>query len=104
MGGKVLVPAQEFVQKLVAARLAADILGVPTVLIARTDADSASCSPVTATARPWSSLTGERTKKGSWLQRRPGRGDCPRPDLRSLRRHDLVRDLRAESGRSAALC
>ena len=41
MGGKVLVPAHEFVQKLVAARLAADILGVPTVLIARTDADSA---------------------------------------------------------------
>ena len=41
MGGKVLVPIREFVQKLTAARLAADILGVPTVLVARTDADSA---------------------------------------------------------------
>src|SRR6516164_9163129 len=41
LGGKVLVPAQEFVQKLVAARLAADILDIPTVLIARTDANSA---------------------------------------------------------------
>lgn len=41
MGGKVLVPIREFVQKLLAARLAADVLDVPTVLIARTDADSA---------------------------------------------------------------
>ncbi len=41
MGGKVLVPTREFVQKLVAARLAADVMGVPTVLVARTDADSA---------------------------------------------------------------
>jgi isocitrate lyase len=41
MGGKVLVPVREFVQKLVAARLAADIMDVPTVLVARTDADSA---------------------------------------------------------------
>jgi isocitrate lyase len=41
MGGKVLVPIREFVQKLTAARLAADMLDVPTVLIARTDADSA---------------------------------------------------------------
>jgi isocitrate lyase len=41
MGGKVLVPMPEFIQKLVAARLAADVMGVPTVLVARTDADSA---------------------------------------------------------------
>ena len=41
MGGKVLVPMQEFIQKLVAARLAADVMGVSTVLVARTDADSA---------------------------------------------------------------
>ena len=41
MGGKVVVPTREFVQKLVAARLAADVMGVPTLLIARTDADSA---------------------------------------------------------------
>ena len=42
MGGKVLVPTMEFTTKLTAARLAADVLGVPTVLIARTDADAAS--------------------------------------------------------------
>ena len=41
LGGKVLVPTQEFIAKLVAARLAADICGVPTVLVARTDADAA---------------------------------------------------------------
>ncbi len=41
MGGKVLVPTREFVQKLVSARLAADVLGVPALIIARTDADSA---------------------------------------------------------------
>ncbi len=41
MGGKVLVPMREFIHKLVAARLAADVMGVPTILVARTDADSA---------------------------------------------------------------
>jgi isocitrate lyase len=41
MGGKVLVPTQEFINKLIAARLAADVCGVPTILVARTDAESA---------------------------------------------------------------
>lgn len=41
MGGKVLVPAQEFIHKLIAARLSADVCGVPTILIARTDAEAA---------------------------------------------------------------
>jgi len=41
LGGKVLVPTSEFIQKLVAARLAADVMGVPSIVIARTDADSA---------------------------------------------------------------
>ena len=41
MGGKVLVPVSEFVRKLISARLAADVLGIPTILVARTDADSA---------------------------------------------------------------
>jgi len=41
MGGKVLVPTRDFIQKLSAARLAADVMGVPTLLIARTDAESA---------------------------------------------------------------
>ena len=41
MGGKVVVPSQEFVNKLVSARLCSDVLGVPTVIIARTDANAA---------------------------------------------------------------
>ncbi len=46
MGGKVLVPTQEAIQKLVAARLAADVTGVPTLLVARTDADAADPPPI----------------------------------------------------------
>ena len=64
MGGKVLVPVREAIQKLTAARLAADVLRVPTILIARTDADGAQlitsdCDP---TDRPF--LTGKRTIEG----------------------------------------
>jgi isocitrate lyase len=43
MGGKVLVPTREAVEKLTAARLAADVMGVPTLLIARTDAGRRTC-------------------------------------------------------------
>ena len=64
MGGKVLVPTREAIQKLVAARLAADVLGVPTILVARTDANGAQlltsdCDPADA---PF--LTGEKTIEG----------------------------------------
>ena len=64
MGGKVLVPTQEAVQKLIAARFAADILGVPTVLLARTDAEAADLitSDVDENDKPF--LTGERTSEG----------------------------------------
>jgi isocitrate lyase len=64
MGGKVLVPTQEAVQKLVAARLAADTLGVPTVLLARTDAEAATLitSDIDDNDRPF--CTGERTPEG----------------------------------------
>jgi isocitrate lyase len=64
MGGKVLVPTQEAVQKLAAARLAADILGVPTVLFARTDAEAANLltSDVDENDQPF--CTGERTSEG----------------------------------------
>jgi len=64
MGGKVLVPTQEAVQKLVAARLAADIMGVPTVLLARTDAEAANLitSDIDENDKPF--LTGERTGEG----------------------------------------
>ena len=64
MGGKVLVPTQEAVQKLVAARLAADVMGVPTVLLARTDAEAADIvtSDVDENDKPF--ITGERTSEG----------------------------------------
>ena len=64
MGGKVLVPAQEFVQKLVAARLAADIQNVPTILIARTDANGAKLITSDSDLRDVEFLTGERTPEG----------------------------------------
>ncbi|MCW5625012.1 MAG: isocitrate lyase [Burkholderiales bacterium] len=64
MGGKVLVPTQEAVQKLVAARLAADTMGVPTLLFARTDAEAANLitSDIDDNDKPF--LTGERTSEG----------------------------------------
>ncbi|MCP4419790.1 MAG: isocitrate lyase [Chloroflexi bacterium] len=64
MGGKVLVPTREFIQKLVSARLAADVMGVPTVLIARTDADSAHLITSDIDPRDQPFLTGERTAEG----------------------------------------
>src|SRR5487761_2036310 len=64
MGGKVLVPTQEAVQKLIAARLAADTMGVPTVILARTDAEAANLvtSDIDENDKPF--LTGERTAEG----------------------------------------
>jgi len=64
MGGKVLVPTQEFIQKLIAARLAADVLGVDTVLVARTDADGAGLLTSDVDERDHPFLTGERTAEG----------------------------------------
>jgi len=64
MGGKVLVPTREFVQKLGAARLAADTLDVPSVLIARTDANSAKLLTSDIDARDRAFLTGQRTAEG----------------------------------------
>jgi isocitrate lyase len=64
LGGKVLVPAGEFIQKLIAARLAADVLGVPAVLIARTDADAARLLLSDADSRDEAFLAGGRTQEG----------------------------------------
>jgi isocitrate/methylisocitrate lyase len=64
MGGKVLVPTREFVQKLQAARLAADLLDVPTVLVARTDANSAKLLTSDIDPRDRQFLTGTRTPEG----------------------------------------
>ncbi|HLA13192.1 MAG TPA: isocitrate lyase [Pyrinomonadaceae bacterium] len=64
MGGKVLVPTQEFIQKLVAARLAADVMGVPTILVARTDANGAGLITSDIDERDHPFLTGSRTAEG----------------------------------------
>jgi malate synthase A len=66
MGGKVLVPTSQFIRVLVAARLAADVMGVPTILIARTDADSAKLllSDVDPYDEPF--IVRERTGEGFW--------------------------------------
>jgi len=64
MGGKVVVPTSEFVQKLVAARFAADVMGVPTLLIARTDANSAGLLLNDIDQRDKPFLTGMRTPEG----------------------------------------
>jgi isocitrate lyase len=71
MGGKVLVPTREAVDKLNAARLAADVAAVPTLLVARTDADAADLltADIDANDRPF--LTGERTVEG-FFRVRPG--------------------------------
>lgn len=69
MGGKVLVPTQEAVQKLIAARLAADVSGVPTVLLARTDANAADL--LTSDCDPYDQpfVVGERTAEGFYRVR-----------------------------------
>jgi isocitrate lyase len=71
MGGKVLVPTREAVAKLVAARLAADVSGTPTLLIARTDAEAADLvtADIDENDRPF--LTGERTIEG-FFRTKPG--------------------------------
>jgi isocitrate lyase len=64
LGGKVVVPTAQFIRMLSAARLAADVAGVPTVLIARTDADAAKLLTSDVDERDRSFLTGERTAEG----------------------------------------
>ena len=70
MGGKVLVPTQEAIQKLNSARLAADVLGVPTVILARTDAEAADLitSDYDENDKPF--VTGERTNEGFFKTRK----------------------------------
>ncbi|KRG40461.1 isocitrate lyase [Stenotrophomonas panacihumi] len=70
MGGKVLVPSREAIEKLNAARLAADVMGVPTLLVARTDAEAADLltSDIDPTDQPFT--TGERTVEGFYKTRK----------------------------------
>ena len=69
LGGKVLVPTREAIAKLVAARLASDVCGVPTILLARTDAEAAGLvtSDIDPNDQPF--LTGERTVEGYYRTR-----------------------------------
>ncbi|MBP7694394.1 MAG: isocitrate lyase [Anaerolineales bacterium] len=67
MGGKVLVPIHDFIQKLISARLAADVLGVPTVLIGRTDALGANLIRGDIDRVDHEHLTGERTADGFYI-------------------------------------
>ena len=69
MGGKVLVPTREAVDKLVAARLSADVMGVPTLLFARTDAEAANLIPTDVDENDKPFLTGERTAEGFYRTR-----------------------------------
>src|SRR6266481_5518285 len=69
LGGKVLVPTGQFIRTLVAARLAADVLAVPTILIARTDAQSATLLTSDVDDRDREFITGERTAEGFFVVR-----------------------------------
>ncbi len=69
MGGKVLVPTREAIEKLNAARLAADVMGVPTLLVARTDAEAADLLTSDIDANDTEFVTGERTVEGFYKTR-----------------------------------
>jgi len=69
MGGKVLVPTQEAIQKLVASRLAADVCGVPTLVIARTDANSAKLLTTDVDERDRAFVIGDRSPEGFFYVR-----------------------------------
>jgi len=69
MGGKVLVPTSQFIRTLVAARLAADVMNVPTILVARTDANSAKLLTSDIDPRDQEFITGERTTEGFFVLR-----------------------------------
>ena len=91
LGGKVLIPTQAAVRNLDAARLAADVCGVPTLLVARTDAESARLitSDVDERDRPF--LTGERTPEGFYrLKEGTGLGHCIARGLAFAEHADLL--------------
>jgi hypothetical protein len=94
---------REAVEKLTAARLAADVMGTPTLVIARTDAEAADLltSDVDPNDQPF--CTGERTVEGFYRVRRPRPGDFARPGLCAVRRPGLVRDRQAGPGLRQAL-
>ena len=91
LGGKVLIPTQAHIRNLDAARLAADVCGVPMVLIARTDAESARLITSDVDPRDHAFLTGERTAEG-FFRLKPGTGvdHCIRRGLAFAPHADLL--------------
>jgi len=91
LGGKVLIPTQAAVRNLDAARLAADISGVPTVLVARTDAESAKLITSDVDERDHEFLTGERTPEGFFrLKDGTGVDHCIKRGLAFAKHADLL--------------
>jgi isocitrate lyase len=89
LGGKVLVPTSQFVGTLKAARLAADVMGVPTVVIARTDADAATLLTSDVDPAEQEFLTGERSPEGFFFVK-PGLEACIKRSLAYAPYADIV--------------
>ena len=89
LGGKVLVPTSQFIGTLKAARLAADVMGVPTLLIARTDADAATLLTSDVDPADEEFLTGERSPEGFFFVK-PGIEACIKRSLAYAPYADLV--------------
>ena len=89
LGGKVLVPTSQFIGTLKAARLAADVMGVPTLLVARTDADSATLLTSDVDPADHEFLTGERSPEG-FFHVKPGLESCITRSLAYASYADLV--------------
>jgi isocitrate lyase len=91
LGGKVLIPTQAHIRNLDAARLAADVCGVPTILVARTDAESAKLITSDVDERDHEFLTGERTPEGFFrLREGTGLDHCIRRGLAFAPHADLL--------------
>ena len=91
LGGKVLIPTQAHIRNLDAARLAADVMGVPTIICARTDAESAMLMTSDIDERDHEWLTGERTPEG-FFRLKPGTGvdHCIKRGLAFAAHADLI--------------
>jgi isocitrate lyase len=91
LGGKVLIPTQAHIRNLDAARLAADVCGVPTVLVARTDAESAKLITSDVDERDHEFLTGERTPEGFFrLKEGTGVDHCIKRGIAFAEHADLI--------------
>ena len=104
LGGKVLVPTSAFIRMLTAARLAADVMGVPTLVVARTDANSATLLTSDVDERDQPFITGQRTAEGFFTIKGGLEMAIARDCLCAIRRRALVRDLHARSCGGAPLC